>query len=749
MADQSFAKKLQKRIVVYSAAGMILVGCVVALSGIVPLSVELREAQEKNLNVYLRRQTRATEQYVVRAQTASTFRFARGRLREELDRFAAGQLRLPEFRLVASEALRESISASTNTVSLYLLDRQTNVIVQQGPAIPPVLWAVPDSATQDMALRGPARVGAEYCMISGTVVRSSQGGRLYYAMALYRLQSLKNVVDDYSDLGRTGETIIGDLSNKELPIFFPFRPLRDGVGTDSNKLAAVRAALTYAQQGRTGILPRTSENAGLVLAYGPVDGTPWGIVVKMDRDEFFGPINRRLAGLGAVIFGVVLLGTAGMVFVLRPLAGRVILHTDELESQIYEKTAALNTELGERTRAEKSLRDSEALYHSLVDTLPINILRKDLAGRVTYGNRGYCEAMGKPMTELLGKTDFDLFPREMAQKYARDDDKVVHTGQMFEDVEEHRRPSGQTIYVHVLKAPVRNARGDIVGTQVIFWDVTARKQAEIALAQANTDLARSNKELEQFAYVASHDLQEPLRMITSYTQLIAKRYHEKLDQNAREFMDFAVTGALRMQRLIHDLLAYSRVGTRGKPPEVTKSADALAAALDNLKLAIEETGAEITHESMPAVIVDPIQLSQLFQNLVGNAIKFRGPEKPRVHVGAVRELAPYCKVPAAGSANPVSRQQPEEWHFSVRDNGIGIDPQYFDKIFIIFQRLHTLDQYPGTGIGLAICKKIIERHGGRIWVESQPGEGATFHFTLPVVGNAEALMGLTVESLNR
>src|SRR6266540_333014 len=337
MADQSFAKKLQKRIVVYSAAGMILVGCVVALSGIVPLSVELREAQQKNLNVYLRRQTRATEQYVVRAQTASTFRFARGRMREELDRFAARQLPLPEFLRAATNALREAVSTSTNTIALYLLDRRTNILVQCGQTIPPALWTVPDAGIQDTALRGPVRVGAEYCMISGSTVRSSQGERLGYAMALYRLHSLKFVVEDYSDLGHTGETILGDLSNPELPIFFPFRPLRASVAADTNKLAALRTALTYAQQGRTGILPQTAGDTGLVLAYGPVEGVPWGIVVKMDRDEFFGPINRRLAGLGAVIFGVVLLGTAGMVFVLRPLAGRVILHTDELESQIYEK----------------------------------------------------------------------------------------------------------------------------------------------------------------------------------------------------------------------------------------------------------------------------------------------------------------------------------------------------------------------------------------------------------------------------
>src|SRR6185436_19235051 len=214
-------------------------------------------------------------------------------------------------------------------------------------------------------------------------------------MAMYRLDSLRTVIEDYSDLGRTGETIIGDLSNGELPIFFPFRPMRDGVAGNSNKLAAIRTALANAQEGRTGILiPEKSDLAGLVLAYGPVESSSWGIVVKMDRAEFFGPINRRLGSIAAVVFGVVLLGAAGMVLLLKPLAGRVILHTDELESQIYEKTAALNTELGERVRAEKSLRDSEALYHSLVDTLPISILRKDLQGRVTYGNRGYCDMMG-------------------------------------------------------------------------------------------------------------------------------------------------------------------------------------------------------------------------------------------------------------------------------------------------------------------------------------------------------------------
>lgn len=729
MADPGLAQSLQKRIVVYSALGMLAVGCLVALAGILPLSLQLRRAQEKNLMVDLRRQTRAAEQFIGRARNASALRFTRGRLREQLEEWSAGRLSQDQFRRAATEALREAVSASSNTASMYFLDPRTNVVAQHGLPIPPAHWVIPEPGSRDPVLKGPVRLGREVFLVSAAPIHGPSGQRLGSSLALYRTHALDELVSDYADLGRSGETIIGDLGNRDLPVFFPYRPLRDGVAGDEQKVRAVKQALTLAQQGRTGLLlPDRSADPSLVLAYGPLEGAPWGILLKINQHELFAPVNRRLFTLGAVTFGLVLLGAAGMILVLRPLAGRVILHTDELESQIYEKTAALNTELGERKRAEKSLRDSEALYHSLVDTLPISILRKDLQGRVTYGNRGYCEMMGRSLGELQGKTDFDLFPRELADKYSRDDDKVITTGQMFEDVEENRLPDGRRLFVHVLKAPVRNAKGEIVGTQIIFWDVTQRRLAEEGLAQANAELARSNRELEQFAYVASHDLQEPLRMVTSYTQLIAKRYGDKLDASAREFMDFSVAGALRMQRLIHDLLAYSRVGTRGRVPEPMDSGRSVDEALANLKLAIEEPGAEITRDPMPRVLADATQLTQLFQNLIGNALKFRGPGKPRIHVGARRQPAPApAGIPPGGRVGPVR----EEWHFSVRDNGIGIDPQYYERIFVIFQRLHTQDQYSGTGIGLAICKKIVERHGGRIWVESQPGQGTTFHFTLP------------------
>ncbi len=237
----------------------------------------------------------------------------------------------------------------------------------------------------------------------------------------------------------------------------------------------------------------------------------------------------------------------------------------------------------------------------------------------------------------------------------------------------------------------------------------AERTAE--LAERARDLARSNGELQQFAYVASHDLQEPLRMVASFTQLLAKRYKDKLDDDAREFITFAVDGAMRMQTLISDLLSYSRVGTQGKPFERTECDSVLDRALSGLRLAIKDAGAVIKHDPLPAVLADPVQLSQLFQNLVTNAIKFRATKAPHVQISAEKDG--------------------DDWKISVRDNGIGISPEHADRIFVIFQRLHTKTEYPGTGIGLAICKKIVERHGGRIWVEPSPGGGSTFCFTIP------------------
>ena len=245
-------------------------------------------------------------------------------------------------------------------------------------------------------------------------------------------------------------------------------------------------------------------------------------------------------------------------------------------------------------------------------------------------------------------------------------------------------------------------------------DITQRRLMEEELRERTESLERSNKELEQFAYIASHDLQEPLRMVASYTQLLSKRYKGKLDSDADDFINYAVGGANRMQMLINDLLDYSRVGTRGKEFVITEFDTVMKKTLGNLKKAIEESDAKVTIDPLPSLMVDGGQIGQLFQNLISNAIKFRDNEPPQIHIS--------------------SEKNENKWTFSVRDNGIGIDPEYSSRIFEIFQRLHSKEEYPGSGIGLAICKKIVERHGGNIWIESEPGKGTSFYFSIPIKG---------------
>jgi signal transduction histidine kinase len=281
----------------------------------------------------------------------------------------------------------------------------------------------------------------------------------------------------------------------------------------------------------------------------------------------------------------------------------------------------------------------------------------------------------------------------------------------------------KTLLEHTQKA-VLNILDDFDGekskveaaNRQLLKEAAERRSAEEALKDKSLALARSNADLEQFAYVASHDLQEPLRMVSSYVQLFAKRYEGQVDAQADKYIRYAVEGVIRMQALIDGLLEYSRVGRQSEQPQRVSAENALERALFNLRAVIEETGAAVDRDPLPEVLSDNAQLAQVFQNLIGNALKFRRPEVPsRIQVGCARRGRYFV--------------------FSVADNGIGIDPRYAERIFAVFQRLHTRTEYPGTGIGLSICKKVIERSGGEIWVESVPGEGSTFHFTLKAAGD--------------
>ena len=380
-------------------------------------------------------------------------------------------------------------------------------------------------------------------------------------------------------------------------------------------------------------------------------------------------------------------------------------------------------DLAERRRNDESLRASDQKFRAVMDSAPDAMLITNAKGHVQMVNSQARRMFGYEQGEFAGKDLAQMVigraasaeelppensPNRLAEDQAFRDLRSV--GARFDGI----RKDGTSFPLDVSRSPL-----DVGGEHFVInamRDRTEYENAEEALRKFSLDLARSNAELERFAYVASHDLQEPLRMVSSYTQLLSKRYKGKLDANADEFINYAVDGASRMQKLINDLLALSRVGTQAKPSEPVDTAATLARVLSDMHSTIEAAGATVEKpDVMPTVMADGTQIGQLFQNLVGNAFKFRQEEAPRLEI----------------------RVEPVEdgafWQFAFQDNGIGIEPQYFERIFVIFQRLHSKESYPGTGIGLAICKKIVERHGGRLWVESEVGHGTTFYFTLPAV----------------
>jgi PAS domain S-box-containing protein len=338
------------------------------------------------------------------------------------------------------------------------------------------------------------------------------------------------------------------------------------------------------------------------------------------------------------------------------------------------------------------------------------------AGEIVLLNVQAEKQFGYSRDELVGQQVKNIIPEGFAERLIADGTRSAaealaqQIGTGIELIA--RRKDGTEFPIEIMLSPLESAEGILVTAAI--RDITERKKSEEHLVKTVGELKRSNDELQQFAYVSSHDLQEPLRMVASYTQLLAGRYKGRLDSDADEFIAFAVDGCNRMQGLIKDLLAYSRAGTNGKALREISGEKALKEALANLRAMIEQSGAVVTHDSLPALRTDETQLTQVFQNLVGNAIKYHGAEVPHVHISA-------------------TKNDDREWIFSVRDNGLGIDPQYFERIFILFQRLHGRDEFEGTGIGLAICKKILERLGGRIWVESQPEKGSTFYFALPEI----------------
>jgi PAS domain S-box-containing protein len=372
-------------------------------------------------------------------------------------------------------------------------------------------------------------------------------------------------------------------------------------------------------------------------------------------------------------------------------------------------------DITERRQALLARQENEKRLRKVLDSLAsfVAVLTPD--GSLVEVNRPALEAIRLKAEELAGQRLDALSPWEVSSEtpaLMRDAIRRAAAGETVRFDTQARLAGDRVIAIDFMLAPVYDDDGLLQYLIASAIDITQRRQNEEALRNYAQELTRSNQELGQFAYVASHDLQEPLRMVTSYLQLIEKRYRDKLDSDGLEFIDYAVDGATRMKTLINDLLAYSRLDRAQTPYEQVDMETSVLMAIHNLQLAIQDAGARVTYDPLPRITANETHMIQLLQNLIGNALKFRSEAAPLIHIGCKR----------VGG----------DWQFSVRDNGIGIEPDYLERIFVIFQRLHPRERYPGTGIGLAICKKIVESHDGRIWAESQPGVGSAFYFSIPV-----------------
>jgi len=403
-------------------------------------------------------------------------------------------------------------------------------------------------------------------------------------------------------------------------------------------------------------------------------------------------------------YGYILIGLVASMFGLYRRLERAALH-------IEHSNEALRGEIDDRKSAEAAARRSEERYRTILETIQEGYFEVDLAGNFVFWNESLADLLGYH-PERLGGLNYRAYTRDPQSAAVFETfSQVYRTGQPVKAFGwEIVRPDGTRRYAEASAGPVRGEKGEIVGFRGIVRDVTQRRTAEERLETKSRELARSTEELRQFASVASQDLLEPLRAVAGYTQLLARKYRGKLDGEADIFIRHSVEGIARMQRVLRDLIDYTRVHTHGRRFELVELDGVLAGTLASLRPAIEEAGATITSDPLPEVEADPTQMSQLLTNLIANAIKFRGERPPAIHVGAAK--------------------RPGEWLVTIRDNGVGVDPEERARIFEIFQRAHPRETHEGTGIGLAICRRIVERHGGRIWVEPTPAQGATFALTL-------------------
>lgn len=719
--EQMTVAELRRSILVYTTGAVVLIVILSAVLAVLPIYHQLRLAQNGRLQEIAMVRSAAISQYILRAQTIAE-QVSSPELRKWLKDYNAKRITAEQLAARSRPDLEDTLQASDELVGITETDLNGTLLVSVGRPIPQALWPKPVTLAHPQSMIGLVSIDNSYFLVIRNAVRDSKSRQLLGSeIVLVNASSPYRVLANRSDLGQTGHVALAMPQPHKVILLsaHPTSPTFHAAQATPQVAQLVRQASGKHQNL---ITPSLQPQVAELRFVRPVPYSPWVVLVSMNRTELYAAVDRQflLTVLGVLLLA--LLGAMGMLLVLRPLTGGIVLRAGTLESKVQQATAALKHELNRRQRYEYALRESEERFDLAVRGSDTGIWDWDMRTNRVYFSPRWKSMIGYEENEL--PNEFDQWARRI---HPDDYQHAMQTLQEYRDGVrpvyelEHRLQHKDGSYRWILARgiAVRDENGNPYRMAGSNQDITDRKRDEEKIKDTAAALERSNRELEQFAYIASHDLQEPLRKVIAFGDMLKRSLGSEMNDNSRDYLQRMQNGATRMQALIEGLLVYSRVASSAQQFEKVDLNTIVAEVLDDLQVSLQETGAKVTVGQLPTLVASPTQMRQLFQNLIGNAVKFHRPNVP-----------PQVSVDSRPGTGPTDDQT--NCHFAVTDNGIGFETDQVERIFKPFQRLHERERYPGTGIGLALCQKIVERHHGQITALSQPGKGSTFLVTLPL-----------------
>jgi len=739
MAVENRARRLQKAIIISSALGIFTVAVIVAAACIVPLYTYLKTEEKRSLSLALSAKSIAVEEFLARAKDVGLQIAADLTTRERLLEYNEGKIGRLELIAATQPSLLDAMSHAQEVWGVTRLDEKGHVVVQAGLDIPQEFLNLPDPVSSEASFSGPITLGRYLYLVVQAPILDSQARLLGADIILFRLFKLERIVEDYTGLGKTGETILGVVDGDQVKIFFPFRENGFRISKTLSVDSSLGSALVKASNKRTGIqLPEKDGDGNDVIAYGPIRGSNWGIALRIDQDELYAPVKSQILATVHIIVGLILLGTLGMVLLVRPLAGKIIIHTDELQREIAEKTASLQRELNERRRVDKWLRDSERRYRMLVENVPDVIFILDNEGRFTYIN--------VQVERFLDCHVRDILETQLAEHIVPED--LTRIQRMFElNVDSIWDEEVGILDIHgkrkqarIRCKPTYSEENGLRRYEGVMRDITRRKQLEDELKASREELLEKIKIIDELyehivqsgkskaigdhtAEVA-HELRQPLAIIGGF----ARRMVRQIDacdpahvQDHREACNIIISEVHRLEKILDKLIEFTR-HERVHPEKIDPN-ELIERVLEVHEDRMKEKGLRLETSlgsEVGEISVDSLRFEQVVRNLVSNAVEASLPnEVIRVETGA--------SIPSGKAQETGGLEAETYFEMKIRNHGRIIPPDELSKIFSPF---YTTKDY-GTGIGLTLSKNIIEDHHGSISVKSDR-EGTVFTVWLPV-----------------